>query len=83
MMSEHARMGRRQFLSSHRAIRGLRALLDDGAAVAEAAGVAAPAGGMVALAKKEMSMDQAVRALQGKLRRGRKFGVGGIGKNTP
>lgn len=82
-MTKLARMGRREFLSSHRAFRGLRALLGAGAAVAEAAGVAGATGVVGKLAQPEMTMDQAVQALQRKLRNGRKFGVGGIENNNP
>jgi hypothetical protein len=82
-MTKLARMGRREFLSSHRAFRGLRALLGAGAVAAEAVGVTGAAGVVGGLAQPEVSMDQAVRALQNKLRHGRKFGAGGIQNNTP
>jgi hypothetical protein len=82
-MTKLARIDRREFLSSHRAFRGLRALLGAGATVAEAAGATGVAGVVGGLAKKEVSMDQAILALQRKLRNGRKFGSGTIEKNTP
>lgn len=82
-MTKLARMGRREFLNSHRAIRGLRALLGAGATAAEAVGVKGAAGVAGALATKPLTMDQAVRALQDTIRRGRKFGATDIQKNTP